>query len=553
MRKWTLRKEQPTWSWPNLHVKMHENAWHLVFDFWLQQLISSKDLVLVDVAPYACNKDSLHLPKKMEKVGYFGRLKIEEGTVHYTNCEPHSIWSPHFIFTWTCKIAKREPGQLEASVMPPSTKGLGQGRANLARDRTQNPRSVPERRTPKATLATPGRSFLTAVAGRIPLAVAPCKTQPGIVFSPTPNTVSWLTHCTFGVLRSPQDNHKVQELFTSHGVEGVTVSRAGDRSVLVCFPSTLAMSQFFLQESDWVQAYFISLEPWRQGLGPVNRSCWISVRGIPLQAWCKDFFTLVALFIGDLVCVAEETLNRTRLDCAKLRVITYSSHPISKTVPVMVDGQSYDTFISESSPCCDLQVNPAGCTLSETTPEPRFNSEHGPQNPVGNKPITNDLVESRAESTPGSPDPFRLMPIIQKCAIQEENQRTNKEVGGNPSVESHPPPPSGNSARDCPPQLDPVTLDIGFDKPIQIFNSFSPLANTEAQEQALDLAIQQRRVTVRKRAVSHKSESLWASSSEGVQVHTSPASSECSEYPSSLLTPAEQEAFATLQIGQELG
>ncbi|KAJ4825487.1 hypothetical protein Tsubulata_025506 [Turnera subulata] len=125
---------------------------------------------------------------------------------------------------------------------------------------------------------------------------APSQTQPGIVFSPPPDTLSWLTRCAFGALRKPQDSHAIQELFTLHGVSEVTVSQVGRDSVLVCFPSTPSMAQFCLEGYDWVKDCFWSFEPWKQGLGPVNRTCWISVRGIPLQAWCKEFFTLVALF-----------------------------------------------------------------------------------------------------------------------------------------------------------------------------------------------------------------------------------------------------------------
>ncbi|KAJ4844194.1 hypothetical protein Tsubulata_000869 [Turnera subulata] len=84
--------------------------------------------------------------------------------------------------------------------------------------------------------------------------------------------------------------------------------------VLVSFPLTDAKSQFLQQHHDWVYLWFESLQPWTVGDRATNRCCWIEVRGLPLNAWCMEFFNLIGSFFGKLVEVMEIIGNNRELE-----------------------------------------------------------------------------------------------------------------------------------------------------------------------------------------------------------------------------------------------
>ncbi|KAJ4822232.1 hypothetical protein Tsubulata_033052 [Turnera subulata] len=278
--------------------------------------------------------------------------------------------------------------------------------ANIARDRVQKPRPTPQPRT-QAQGVNPGRSFAKALTGTDSAIVTPTSPleSPGITFSPTADTLSWLSRCAFDVLRMPADSQSVKSLLTLHGVTDVTVSQTGGDSILVCFDTSASMSQFCLKEHDWVQGCFLSLEPWKQRMAPSSRSCWIVVRGVPLQAWSQEFFSLVAMFVATFICLAEETENRSRLDYAKLQVVTSFKSPINQSLTVSIAGQSYNVSILESPPYCGPNNGTASPLVFELpsihvsseqqpTPQPNPANRAGCSSAV--PPFTDDHAELEA-------------------------------------------------------------------------------------------------------------------------------------------------------------
>ncbi|KAJ4843512.1 hypothetical protein Tsubulata_027105 [Turnera subulata] len=478
-------------------------------------------------------------------------------------------------------------------------------RAILARDRTHKPKPAPPLQMQKTAQMAPDQTFVNVVERSGAAIIAPCQPQPGIVFSPTQNTLSWLTRCAFGVLRNPQDTHAILKLFTLHGGPEVNISQVGGDSVLICFPSAASMSQFCQEDLEWVKNCFRCLEPWKQGLDPVNRLCWVTIRGIPLHAWCREFFSLVALFVGDLVAVAEETQNRQRLDYARLQIMTCSPNPITKTVPVTIAGRSFSLFIQESPPCSGLGTALAASSLPITSPETSTRRGDGSERIPAGKPFTDDPAELVEESVVESQNPFELKAIIRDCEINGRILEENKGVGNNHSIDLDPSPLSPFSAPRYHYDGDLELVDRGLAKPIKVFNSFGPLvdyvdsesnwtvksttptvqqvtwgdsarrsqcrsisdsskpisefspcssqADTEAQEKALSLAIQQRRVTLRRKPTDRDDDSVWASSSGGDHRSASPRSTGSVERGSSFLSITELEARETLQVGQILG
>ncbi|KAJ4829935.1 hypothetical protein Tsubulata_021499 [Turnera subulata] len=138
------------------------------------------------------------------------------------------------------------------------------------------------------------------------------QTEPGVMFIPTTETMQWLARSAVGVLKSTASMASVQLLWLLHGMREVEVAEMGGDRVLVTFPTKEYMMQFFNQQNDWIPLWFLSLMPWQSGDKAINRKCWIVVRGMPLNIWCKEFFEMIGSTFGSLVRVHPATENRQK-------------------------------------------------------------------------------------------------------------------------------------------------------------------------------------------------------------------------------------------------
>ncbi|KAJ4843861.1 hypothetical protein Tsubulata_036661 [Turnera subulata] len=250
------------------------------------------------------------------------------------------------------------------------------------------------------------------------------------------------------LIREPREYSSVQHLLFQHGVKDATVSQVGGDSVLICFSSPDNMKQFCQYSYDWVKKEFLSLGPWQKRDGAINRTCWITVRGVPLHAWCKEFFTLVAMFVGKLIGVATETENRGRLDYAKLQIVTSLRNPVQKTLSVNITGQQYEVSILESSPCCDLSHPPSILLMDDllcfdtATPEAMPDDQARGDVQKRKDDIDQRILRNQEALVADSQDPFVLMPIIQKCAAKGKSIARKLDIGDLNSVDLHNSPPT---------------------------------------------------------------------------------------------------------------
>ncbi|KAJ4830309.1 hypothetical protein Tsubulata_018246 [Turnera subulata] len=97
-------------------------------------------------------------------------------------------------------------------------------------------------------------------------------------------------------------------LWKLHDMTDVVVEDMGGDSVLVCFFLKDSMLVFSQRPPDWVSLWFRSFASWKQGDRTNNRRCWVTVRGVPLNAWCQEFFEMVGSKVGRFLRVDTETV-----------------------------------------------------------------------------------------------------------------------------------------------------------------------------------------------------------------------------------------------------
>ena len=103
---------------------------------------------------------------------------------------------------------------------------------------------------------------------------------------------------------------------------------------------------------------------------------WVRIYGVPIHAWNINFFKLCVLDCGRLLQVDELTLDKERLDYARVMLATSSLELINTISTVVVDGAVLEFKIIEEW----------GCTLGE---DAYLSMEEG--EPSGTHSVKDDL------------------------------------------------------------------------------------------------------------------------------------------------------------------
>ncbi|KAJ4851249.1 hypothetical protein Tsubulata_012489 [Turnera subulata] len=295
------------------------------------------------------------------------------------------------------------------------------------------PRPIPK------TMRKGDRSYAEAVEKRDGQAMDEHhETQTGeSIFIPTSDTIAWLSRCAVEVLKDPKHMESALLVWKAHGLGDVEVSELGGDTILACFPSKEDMTQFLSVMPEWITLWFQSMEPWRHGIRAENRRCWLSLRGVPLNAWCNEFFAMIGSFFGQLLQVAPDTERRKCLDGACIQVLTTRGDVINKCLEFKVGGQDYKIDVVElCHPVTSGRLIPG--VLSESDQDP---SEESSEDEDGGHDYSEQEVDQK--STPEiTGDPYQLMPIITRIergpqceaciqtpdALRKESQEFNADI-----------------------------------------------------------------------------------------------------------------------------
>ncbi|KAJ4839264.1 hypothetical protein Tsubulata_005973 [Turnera subulata] len=405
-----------------------------------------------------------------------------------------------------------------------------------------------------------------------------------VSFIPSTDANRWLARCAVGIIRDPKKMESACMLWRLHDMRDVEVTDMGGDSVLVCFPSPETMLRFSQQPPDWVSLWFRSFSPWKQGDRMINRRCCVTVRGVPLNAWCQEFFELVGAEFDCFLRVDNETERRRRLGTARIEILTEQIALIHKTLHVSIANCSYSLMVVEETARADELGGwrrgelPAMDDRSEDGEfrEDRSEKESafGQEDKEGKK--------SRADIQEESPDPFRIRQILcnNPCPDMREMALSNAPtmspaVMGITTFENEEGGRLGSRCQLCSQPLGSVGF-LPEPKPIRLSNSFGPLMGkgdevSSAQDPPtgprmthylvgkLDEAIQSARVCPRRKFTKvtakgsetsrHSNNETIRRVNDGVIV---PSAERTVDEPV-VNVSSLQEAARTVQIGDDLG
>ncbi|KAJ4840526.1 hypothetical protein Tsubulata_027338 [Turnera subulata] len=479
--------------------------------------------------------------------------------------------------------------------------------ANIAKERHQ-PKSVvgpPQGLRAERQQTHPLRfhkSFAAVTSGdqgATPISRSFIPPPPGIIFQPTPETLEWLSTCAYGVLKSPMNYLSVQQQFVEHGLVHAKVSQLGGDSVLVCFPSSEYMQSFCRDPPFWIRDSFWVFKPWQRGNHATSRNCWVKVRGIPPHAWSTEFFRLAAVFVGRLIEVAPETVQRQRLDFASLLIQTTLPTMIDKTIDVTIEGQVFHVSMTESSSIYDhvfLSSSPGRCpsgnmgtegpaaaggvvtvenfdavdkkgqtftfvapVVSSQTPKSKDdqddNSSDSTKTSVHSEPLMTNVIAAEHHGSPPPSEPIRLSNSFAVLAPLVATDKGDQPIHS-PTQTRVPntPPYRGPYA---PSYKGPFSSAGSFHSPSSVSSAATPSATNVNMDVQRRLALAMRTRCINKRRVvkvlvsrGNTSSATW--SDIGPRRFTYPHESSA-ETPPPLNSPFFDEATRTLQVGDVLG
>ena len=99
--------------------------------------------------------------------------------------------------------------------------------------------------------------------------------------------------------------------------------------------------------AEFFDNFFSKPIPWTKEMVIRERGAWVRIYGVPLHAWNLDFFKLCVLECGRLLSVDDCTLDRDRMDYARVLVSSSSLEIINKEACVMIDGVLFDILLRE--------------------------------------------------------------------------------------------------------------------------------------------------------------------------------------------------------------
>jgi len=99
---------------------------------------------------------------------------------------------------------------------------------------------------------------------------------------------------------------------------------------------------------------FNSVHKWSATDVKYERGAWLQVYGIPAHAWNDDFFRLCVMNSGRFIRVDDCTLEKARLDFARILISTPNIEIVNTTAELSIDGCVYVIKLVEEWGGCFL-------------------------------------------------------------------------------------------------------------------------------------------------------------------------------------------------------
>ncbi|PWA61854.1 hypothetical protein CTI12_AA369250 [Artemisia annua] len=161
------------------------------------------------------------------------------------------------------------------------------------------------------------------------------------------------------------------------------------------------------------QKCFKNIQPWTKNFQLLNRLAWISIEGLPPQAWHEANFTRIAQAWGEIIFPEKCKTNNLNLVAGKVCIRTKCMDFIQHNMPVLVDGMHTCVRIRELiGECYEL------CPATATTSNEQVSTNYGDnfianqEAILGHKNATEEVSNSENDDESAFPASFKKDAIL---------------------------------------------------------------------------------------------------------------------------------------------
>ena len=99
----------------------------------------------------------------------------------------------------------------------------------------------------------------------------------------------------------------------------------------------------------WVNVYGVPLECWCKSFfsAPMSKLKWFDVYGVPLSCWCKEFFKKLGGLVGEMVMLEDDTECKRRFDRGRFLAIVPLQSQVDSLVSVKIGNRSFKVRLKE--------------------------------------------------------------------------------------------------------------------------------------------------------------------------------------------------------------
>ncbi|MCI30698.1 sulfate transporter, partial [Trifolium medium] len=139
----------------------------------------------------------------------------------------------------------------------------------------------------------------------------------------------------------------VQSRITDAGFHDVILIPMGADKVFVRSATGDVILAIFNNAIEFFQLVFSNWMRWDNNVQPYRRGAWVCLYGIPLQAWNVNFFKLCVFDCGRFLRADSCSVDKDRLDFARVLIATTDLDIVNRVEMVLVDGTLVEAKIVE--------------------------------------------------------------------------------------------------------------------------------------------------------------------------------------------------------------
>ncbi|CAJ2667463.1 unnamed protein product [Trifolium pratense] len=162
-----------------------------------------------------------------------------------------------------------------------------------------------------------------------------------------PDDVKWARNGVVATVINGEAIPVVQNRISDVGFKDLVLIPMGADKVFVRSMEDVDAMTTFNNAKEFFQLVFSSWTRWDKDEGSYRRGAWVRLYGIPLHAWNEQFFKLCVLDCGRFLRPDSDSVEKDRLDFARVLIATPELDIINRSETILVNGTTVEIKIVE--------------------------------------------------------------------------------------------------------------------------------------------------------------------------------------------------------------